>query len=218
MLLVAALKSPCPAWTGLQDTARVTPGMTGKKHLQPVNGISRGSSGGGQSSAAMTALPGKGTRCPPGATTSVPHLELPLGIPLAGRHRRGSFRPLLPQWDREQGHGDLSACPWDPWKDHMAGANPARHTQPVLTWLSPVSLGQPCTSCPHLLKLLCFLIPAMLETTWPQAGRLQIHGAGTLLPNRQEHLILLITSQINKSQERGRTPTAGSLFLAAIQS
>lgn len=39
--------------------------------------------------------------------------QLPLGMSPAGRHMRGSVRPWLPRWDREQGNINLSVWPWE---------------------------------------------------------------------------------------------------------
>lgn len=111
------LQSLCLAWTGLQDTPSMMPGMTVKKHLQQINGIHRGSSGDGQSSARITALSsalccllrvGRGQAllqvagrlqahyhpCSPFAL----HLQIscfPSACLLLGGQMRGSFRPLL---------------------------------------------------------------------------------------------------------------------------
>lgn len=193
----------------------VPPGMTGKKYLQQINGINRDSSGGGQSSAGMAASLGRGQ-----ALLQVPP-------PLSPTDRTAAF-PLsrdTPCWEAHEGLTQATAASVALCAREHRPLSPTlgvpgritRHTQPVPTWLSQCPSGTALHLLPHLLKLLCFLTLAMFEITWARAEGLQVPRAVTLLPSQQEHPALLINSQTNKSQERGRTPTASCVFLAAIQ-
>lgn len=125
-------------WPGLQDTPRVTPGMMGRKLLQQMHGMNRGSSGAGQSSAGVPALPAEGTGPPPGPG----RLQVP--PPLSPRDRTaaspgdasaGIHEGILQATAASVAPG---ARKHQPRPDPEEGANPARYTQPAVTWVSPV--------------------------------------------------------------------------------
>lgn len=126
------------------DIPRVTPGVTGKKLLQQMNGIKRGSSGGGQGSAGVTALPAKGTGSPPGRRLQLPaplsptgRTALPSGCLLLGGTRGAhSGRCCLGGTVSEA----TSASQADPGSPRKVQTQPGCHQvvtrQPVVTWVS----------------------------------------------------------------------------------
>lgn len=174
-----SLKNP-----GFWDpTPSVTPRMMGRKNLQQMNGISRGSSGGGQSSAGMAEL-GRGRLssrchhlCPP-----LTGQQLPLGVPLAGRHMRGSSGGTVSKetWSSQSGNRGRMARLVPTQPGTQSPLSPGCHQRPQ--WTALLLL-------PHLLQLLCFPVLAVVEITWSWAMGLPIHRAGTLLPDQQEHPI-----------------------------
>lgn len=146
----------CGAWTGLQDTPSTMPGMTGKKHLQQINGTHRGSSGDGQSSARITALssaPCRLSRVGRGRVLLQAAERLQPATAPAPRshclcHPAASHQHC---WEGECGArsehccfgGTVSdgtpaprICPWESMKDHPAVASLAVRTQPAPTRLS----------------------------------------------------------------------------------